>query len=114
METFKDCRGEIYKTEHVNIITTVKGAMRSGDFHPSDQYDCVIKGTVRITTTLGDKVYGKGKIFRIPAGVPHLFYSVTDSVVAEWWDGEFDCEYYPPFRTMVDEYIKSHGVADGT
>ncbi len=107
-----DERGAIARFQDVSTIFTVAGALRSGDIHPVPQHDMVIRGTVEIKTPTSTWTLGSGEHLRIPAGVPHLFTSITDSVVCEWWDGEFEAEYYAPYRVKVEEWFDREGIDD--
>lgn len=107
-----DCRGEIHQLVlrgvQVNLIFSRKGSLRSGDIHPNDQYDYIIKG--RAIIQVGDHIREKhgGNEIRVPANVPHLFTFTEDTWMLEWWDGPFEAEYYEPFRHFVNEYLKAH------
>jgi len=119
---FKDCRGEIRKIKfhgvEVNLVFTKAGALRGGDEHPTQQNDLVLQGKVAIHERLNSVAMG-WKTFRhevvqgqdawtIGTGTPHLFESVTDSVVLEWWNGPFEAKYYRPYRKLVEKWIKEH------
>jgi len=126
---FKDCRGEIRKIKfhgaEFNLVFTKAGALRSGDVHPSMQHDLLLSGQIEIVRHVHYvDVYGGAKgpktgdetavlsrgssLMNICAGTPHLFRSVTDSVVLEWWDGPFKAKYYRPYRKLVEKWIKEH------
>jgi len=110
----KDSRGEIRRFEvngtKFNILITKAGLLRSGDIHPATQYDLILEGIVEITMKRGntDVTVRKGQndLIAIPSGIPHLFKSITKSVVIEWWDGPFQAEYYKPYRKLIDNQIK--------
>ena len=52
------------------------------------------------------RVYGPNEMINIPGSVPHLYRSVTDTVMFEWRDGEYKADYYAPFREQVEKQIK--------
>lgn len=132
---FKDCRGEIRKLKfhgvEVNLVFTKAGALRSGDVHPSNQHDILLRGKIEITRHVhyvdiwggapGPKIGDERDIYRsgctphivICAGTPHLFRSVTSSVVLEWWDGPFKAKYYRPYRKLVEKWIREHSKKGG-
>jgi len=112
---FKDSRGEIRKFEvsgaKFNVLCTKKGALRSGDYHKTAQYDLILKGRFRITLRKGNRnvsfVKGPNTLIKIPPKTPHLFKSLTNSIMLEWWDGSFEAKYYMPYRTLVENSIKN-------
>ncbi|MDD5291086.1 MAG: hypothetical protein PHZ04_03130 [Patescibacteria group bacterium] len=105
-----DSRGEIrrynFKGAKFNVLFTKAGKYRSGDFHPVIQYDLILKGKYQITFRKGNKniVFTKGEneLIIIPPNTPHLFKSLTDTVMLEWWDGPFEVGYYQPYRKIVE------------
>ncbi len=92
-----DKRGEIHRYEFkgtkYNVLYTKKGALSSGDYHPNTQYDLILKGEFEITLRKGGEyvvIHKKdNELIIIPPNTPHLFRSLTDTVMIEWWDGEF-------------------------
>ena len=117
---YRDFRGEIRRYEvygvKFNVLFTKAGAIRSGDYHPVVQYDLILKGEFEITLRQNDKdvVLRKGtnELITIPANVPHLFRSLTDTIMLEWWDGPFEVHYYKPYRKLIEEQFKQHGNED--
>jgi len=110
----KDIRGEIrrynFKGVKFNALFTKAGKYRSGDFHPVIQYDLIFKGRYQITFRQNGKdvVFKKGKneLIIVPPNTPHLFKSLTDTVMLEWWDGPFAVGYYEPYRKLVERQFK--------
>ena len=110
----RDLRGAIrrYNVKGVkfNALFTKAGCYRSGDLHPITQYDLIFKGRFRITFRKGNKdiVFEKGEneLIIIPPNTPHLFKSLTDTVMLEWWDGPFEVGYYRPYRKFVERQFK--------
>ncbi len=110
---FKDSRGEIQRCTigktKFNILITKKGVLRSGDFHPNTQFDLILKGKFEITLCKNNKnkkyLKGANKFIAIPPNTPHLFKSLTDTIMLEWWDGEFSAQYYQPYRSLVDKQL---------
>ncbi len=110
---YRDDRGEIrrYEIEGVkfNVIYTKKGTFRSGDYHPVTQYDLILKGEFEITLRKDDKDVavrkGPNELIVIPPDTPHLFNSLTDTVLIEWWDGPFQAEYYEPYRKLIEKQL---------
>lgn len=106
----KDMRGEIrrhdFKGVKFNVLFTKAGCYRSGDFHPVSQYDLILKGKFQITFRKGgrDVIVKKGpnELIIIPPNTPHLFKSLTDTVMLEWWGGPFAVGYYEPYRKIVE------------
>ena len=112
---YKDSRGEIrrYKVDgmNFNVLLTKAGVFRSGDYHPVRQYDLILKGEFEITLRQKDKdiVVRKGpnELIIIPPNVPHLFKSLTDTVMLEWWGGLFKAKYYRPYRELVEHSFQN-------
>ncbi len=113
---FKDHRGEIHRHEiqgvKHNTWYTKAGVMRSGDYHPNIQYDIILSGRVRLTLRKGEEdvssEIGPGELIEIPPNTPHLFEFLEDTVMLEWWDGEFSAEYYGPYRDLIDAQAKEN------
>lgn len=111
---FKDSRGEIRRYEMTgvkfNVLFTKAGVLRSGDYHPVVQYDLILKGVFQITLRKNKKNItlkkGANEFIIIPPNTPHLFKSITDTVMIEWWGGPFKANYYKPFRKLVEQQIK--------
>lgn len=112
--SFKDSRGEIRRYDingvKFNVLFTKAGALRSGDYHPAVQYDLILKGTFKITLRKNKKNItlkkGDNEFIAIPPNTPHLFESITDTIMIEWWGGPFEAKYYKPFRKLVEKQIK--------
>lgn len=110
----KDVRGVIYRIEiggiYFNLLTRKKGTLSSGDYHPYNQYDLILKGEFEITLRQNnrDKTIRKkaNEFIVIPPKVPHIFKSLTDTVTIEWWGGPFEQKIYRPYRKLVDENIR--------
>jgi len=108
-----DVRGTITKCEIVgtkfNVLYTKAGALRSGDFHDSTQFDLVLSGEWEITTFENGKdvvrKYSSNNLIQIPPNTPHLFRALIDNVTIEWWDKEFQAQYYGPYREQVDKQL---------
>lgn len=111
---YEDFRGKIrrYEVEGVkfNVLFTKEGMYRSGDYHPVVQYDLILSGDFEITFRENNKdvVFKKGanEFLRIPPDIPHLFKSLTDTVMIEWWDGPFEAQYYEPYRKFIKEQFE--------
>ena len=128
---YTDSRGEIFNTkisfgdgdcsgnrhdlpERINILYTQEGVMRSGDIHANFQCDFILAGSVEVWTLQKDgstkKVtYGPKQYVEIPPFTPHIFNFVSDTVMAEWWEGrgssssEFRAWFYSPYRSIVEQ-----------
>jgi len=110
---FIDVRGEIHNilagNKRINILYSKAGVMRSGDIHCNTQHDFLFEGSVQVwflekngSTT--KKTYGAYEYIRVPPLVPHVFYFLQDSVMAEWWEPEpFEAYFYTPYRQVVEE-----------
>lgn len=113
-EKLTDARGEIHRLKlngtKFNVLFTKKGAYRSGDVHPHNQYNLILSGEIEITSRVKDKdvkvIRKPNELIITPKGVAHLFKFTKDTVLLEWWDGDFKAEYYQPYRKIVDESMK--------
>ena len=113
-KSFKDARGEIFFLEmngmKFHLMYTKAGMLRGGDYHPDGQRDLILKGQMEVTTRENDhdvsRAYGPNEMIEISANVPHLYRSITDTVMFEWRDGEYKAEYHAPFREQVTKQLK--------
>ena|SRR3989338_9055885 len=111
---YKDARGEIHRFNikgiKFNALFSKKDSLRSGDCHPVTQYNIVLKGILQITLRKkGKNIVMKkktGQLIVIPSNTPHLYKSITDSVILEWWGGPFKVKYYAPYRKLVEAQFK--------
>lgn len=110
----EDVRGALYRVNvggfGFNVVYTRAGGIRSGEIHPNNQFDFIIKGKFEIWTIEGEKIvkrrYKENDFFVINKNTPHLFKCLEESIMLEWWDGPFEAEYYQPFRKFVEEQFK--------
>eukprot|EP01102_Stenamoeba_stenopodia_P020198 TRINITY_DN7796_c0_g1_i1.p1 TRINITY_DN7796_c0_g1~~TRINITY_DN7796_c0_g1_i1.p1 ORF type:complete len:161 (-),score=22.89 TRINITY_DN7796_c0_g1_i1:100-549(-) len=116
---FSDARGSIQRVECggmiVNMMHTKKGFMRSGDIHKDHQYDFVYSGKVEVWMRKNfpsdqeydeKTVYGPNSLIDVPPHTPHLFNFLEESVIAEWWGGDYRAWFYRPYRSIVEETTK--------
>ena len=109
-ELHSDARGTVnILTEdlghpEVTIFTTKKGMARGGCIHhQSKEYVCVISGKIKYVCPQTTVYLTTGDSFTIPKSTPHYFYSVTDSVVAEWGANEEEKkEKHLEYRKIVE------------
>jgi len=107
---FTDARGTIHRLNidgfKVNLLSTKKGFMRSGDLHKNRQFDFIFSGKVELWLKQDGKdvkkTIGPNTFIEIPPGIPHLFSFLEDTVMAEWWDGPFEGWYYKPYRDIIE------------
>jgi len=106
----EDERGSIHRIlsqgKEYLILYTRKGYARGGDHHKSWQHDVVISGRVEYRwkyPTGGEdmRTLGPGESISFPAGLPHMFIALEDSICCEWLEGEFEKTYYKPYRDIV-------------
>lgn len=113
---YKDFRGEIRRYEingtKFNVLLTKAGMLRSGDYHPEIQYDLILKGEFEIWLKKGNKDVkikkGPNQLIVIPPSTPHLFKALTDTLMIEWWSGDFEAEYYQPYRSLIEKQLEQH------
>ncbi len=107
---FMDIRGTINRINldgfKVNLLSTKKGFMRSGDLHKNTQFDFIFSGKLELWLRKDGKdvktMHGPNSFITIPPGIPHLFNFLEDTVMAEWWDTAFKAWYYKPYRDIID------------
>mgnify|MGYP001591403992 CR=1 FL=1 len=111
MLVHEDFRGRIHVVSiegiQIKFITTRAGFLRGGEIHPNNQYNTVLSGEVEFILKLNGiadihRLKTQNGQITITAGTPHMSRSVTDSVMIEWYDGEYQSEYYPEYRKLVD------------
>jgi hypothetical protein len=108
---FIDKRGEIHRLEiggsKLNILFSRKGVKRSGDLHSTAQYDFIFSGKVQIWYHKEGKdlkkIFGPNSFIEIPPYIPHLFVFLQNTLMAEWWDGEFKAWYFKPYRNIIEK-----------
>lgn len=113
-EIHSDARGKItlltedMKWDEVTIFTTKAGYARGGCIHENSlEYSSIMQG--HVIYQIGDKHVDcyVGDTVKIPAGEPHYFISVTDSIVLEWGaTPEEKKEKHEVFRHIVDNFNK--------
>jgi len=114
LDYYEDSRGWIRKIESeglkFNLLYSVAGSCRSGDFHPCTQCDAVISGKAEVVIRGDDEsrvILAASDSISIPAGQPHIFHFLRDTLMIEWWDGEFSAEYYKPYRDIVEKSLQN-------
>lgn len=107
----KDKRGRIWLCEFMGkeylLLETKAGFYRGGDFHQTIQTDVVLHGTIRWFEDDGVFSHGRymieGDININPALIPHMMFSITDSLILEWLEKPQQKKtYYKPFRDIVN------------
>ena len=88
-------------------VFTESGKYRAGEVHPHKKYLVVLYGEIQMKLKDEgkdvDSTIKPNKIVTINENTPHMFYFPVDTVLLEWWDGEFVYEHYPEYRKMVEE-----------
>jgi quercetin dioxygenase-like cupin family protein len=106
---YSDDRGEIHRLRvghrRMNLLSSKQGVMRSGYLHPHDMSHFVVSGRVEVWTLGTEKTsktfYGAGDFFTLAPYVPHILHFLEDTISLEFWDGQFICYYYHPYRRVV-------------
>jgi len=110
-EIHKDDRGTLWTLTHNNheylLMETNKGYSRGGDYHKSIQHDVVLSGVV-VFTSIKDgiekvKPLGVGDKITFEPINPHMVTSITDSLILEWLEGDFEKAYYEPYRKIIEK-----------
>jgi hypothetical protein len=107
---YEDMRGAIFLIKHQDkefiLWTLKKGHIRGGDYHKSTQYDVILSGKVLVTSHINGKdvkrLCGENTIISFKPEEPHMIQALTDDVlVLEWLEGEFEKQYYEPYRRLI-------------
>jgi len=130
----EDKRGEIYTitgemdTPEIKLLITKKGFARGGCVHKlRDEFCVCVEGLVEhyiegekdsyVPAQQHKKGFAltnlhKGKPVLIPHGIPHYFYSKTDSVVLEWGAKMDETTKHLPTREFIDNLNKGDWIDD--
>lgn len=111
-EECTDKRGTVWSFKISNdplkeflIQFTKKGYYRGGDIHPGKQYNILIEGEGIMFKKINGIDYPinmkKGDMIIISKGIPHIFYSTTDSWMIEFHEYPGVREIYPPYRNQI-------------
>jgi len=77
--------GELRKFHEVTVFVTNQDFSRGGCIHPnSDEWCCLIEGSVSYVIGSETKIMNAGDVVCIPKNTPHYFKSLTHSVMLEW------------------------------
>lgn len=106
---YSDDRGEIHRLRvghrRLNLLSSKQGVMRSGYLHPHIMSHFVVSGKVEVWTLGTDAttktLYGAGDFFTLASYVPHILHFLEDTISLEFWEGQFICYYYHPYRRVV-------------
>ena len=108
---FEDSRGKLFTLNIDNkeylLLETKKGFKRGGDYHQSTQHDIVLKGEVNFCHRINGKDIKtkmlEGQSITFPKNVPHYLESLTNSLVLEWLESDFEKQYDKVYRKIVEE-----------
>lgn len=89
----------------VTVFITKAGYARGGCIHNlSDEYTCVIEGTVEYYLDDKKTLLNTGDNIFIRRETPHYYHSITDSIVIEWGaTSEEKIEKHLSTRKIVNE-----------
>lgn len=109
----EDERGEIHVIEgvlpgdrEITLLTTKPGYARGGCVHDCNpEFFTVLSGQVRYNIQEEEEqIVGVGEMIKIPAGKPHYFEALVETVAIEWGPTvEEKKEYDSVFRQLVEE-----------
>lgn len=87
----EDDRGYIYLVKDLlddnrefTFLEIKNGYARGGCLHSEDEYFIVLKGKIRYIHGNLEETVSMGESRTIPAGEPHAFVALEDSIVSEW------------------------------
>jgi hypothetical protein len=91
--------------KRVNMLSSKKDVMRGGYLLATTSYVYVLSGTVEVWS-LNDSgtakaIYERHEFFSIPAWTPFILHFLQDTQSVEYWEGEFRCFYYHPYRVRL-------------
>ena len=98
------------ENKEFTFIRLNKGKAMGGSYHSEDEHYVVISGKIKVLIGNEEKkaVAGDSGIF--PAGVPHAFIALEDSIISEWGitteEKEFNVKD-PEMRQMLDKLNKN-------
>lgn len=97
--------GEELGHPEMTMFHTKKGFARGGCVHNlSDEFICVVKGMIEYVMGGDYMTLQDGDSMVVPKGMPHYFYSITDSVVMEWGATPEEKKHkHPEYRQRVDK-----------
>ncbi|NPE27134.1 cupin domain-containing protein [Methanococcoides sp. SA1] len=112
----EDNRGGIYlmddlldNSKEFTFLEMKRGSARGGCVHSNDENFVVIKGKVRFICGEEERIVETGDSGVIPAGAPHAFVAIENSIVSEWGitteEKEKDIKD-PKLREIVDNLNK--------
>lgn len=89
----------------LTLFKTNKGFARGGCIHPySDEYCCIVDGSVRYVIGANGDIFTKGMSVLIPKNTPHYFEALEDCIVLEWGaTSEEKRNKHSDFRSIVDK-----------
>ena len=116
----EDQRGYIYLVKNLlsddrefTFLETKKGFARGGCLHSKDENLVVIKGKIRYMFGDEEKIMSQGESTIIPAGVPHAWVALEDSILSEWGitseEKGMDVKN-PEMRKIIDEMNKKNSL----
>jgi len=110
----EDKRGFIYvisdllsEGREFTILEIKKGAARGGCLHSKEENFAIIKGKVKVICGNKEWESNPGESGKFPAGVPHAFLALQDSIISEWGittEEKTLNKKDPELLKVVDEY----------
>ena len=110
-----DVRGDVFQVDFAGkqigvLLSTKKGFMRGGHYHPRRQDMYVVKGKLEFTTTEIDKpdsekteILDEGDFVQISPNVVHMMKALEETVFFESMIGGYEAENYEPWRKIIEE-----------
>jgi len=88
------------------LFSSKKGSYRGGKCRNVSKTWTVLEGNVTSITHEDGKdkeeICTEGSVQTVKENIPHLLYFNEDSVVIEWWSGEYAEEKFEPFYNRKD------------
>lgn len=111
----KDARGEVYKItfgeREFMFVTTYKGASRGGHSHKLDIRPIFVSGSFKYRYIENgkelEKIVKAGDVIDVEPGTVHMLTALEDSVFVEEMLKDQQTTNYPPWRKIVEDFLKS-------
>jgi len=80
---YSTAKGPVIKGEQiqVSLVTKPRGTGANPHTHPNEQFNYVVKGTLRATVGGQEEMIGAGEVIYIPSGVVHATIATQDEDV---------------------------------
>lgn len=113
----KDVRGKIIFLTNdgfqIHVVEIKKGFSRGGHYHKNPTSHFLISGKIEYMEENVKTEIGKSMVINAPTNIPvaanvaHLLTALEDCIFLEFFHGKYEATYYPKYRQIVEEKMKS-------